>query len=186
MNKTMVVCALALASVGTVACSSSSKGKATTNDAGATDSSAPAEGRRRHERRGIGPSDASPPPDMGGTVDSGGPATLLVTYGVSTSALYAVDVAGKSLAGTLDFPGAFGAPFDQATAPFLLEQAADVVARLDTAKPWTIDSTWNVALTDATDGGAPYWIRTRSSSRRRARRTSLLHPQRDRRHQPVG
>ena len=31
------------------------------------------------------------------------------------------------------------------TAPWLLEQGVDVVARLDAAKPWLVDSSWNVA-----------------------------------------
>ena len=39
--------------------------------------------------------------------------------------------------------------------PYLLEQATDIVARLDAKRPWEVVSTWNVAGDDRVDGGKP-------------------------------
>jgi hypothetical protein len=39
------------------------------------------------------------------------------------------------------------------TAPFLLEQATDVVAKLNVINPWIVDSVWSMRLADGTDGG---------------------------------
>jgi hypothetical protein len=39
------------------------------------------------------------------------------------------------------------------SSPWLLEQASDVVVRLDPIQPWIVRSSWNVALGDATDAG---------------------------------
>jgi hypothetical protein len=162
----MIVGALAFASAGAVGCSSSTNANPVdaghdatgdaTKDGPAADSivpdtappvdSAPVDSG--------GPQDSSVPVPDGGT--DGGPPRLLVTYGVTTSELYVVDVAGKAVAGMLPFAGGFGAPFSQPTAPYLLEQQVDVVARLDPAQPWTIDSSWNVAIGDTVDGGYPY------------------------------
>jgi hypothetical protein len=155
MRKTTAWCALALAGVGLTACSSSSKSKGATSDSGVPDTGG-SEKDGGGSNEGGGPTDGGPPTEGGITGDAGTNSTLLVAYGTSTSELFAVNIAGKSLSGTLDFPGAFGAPFDQTAAPWLLEQDVDVVARLDATQPWVVDSSWNVALSDATDAGSSY------------------------------
>jgi hypothetical protein len=86
------------------------------------------------------------------------PQRVLVTADNSkTSELVAIDVATGTVDGTLTFSGALGTTYayDQPF-PFLLEQSTSVVARLDSAQPWLIDSSWNVKLDDAVDGGYPY------------------------------
>ncbi len=168
MTRTMIVGALALASAWAVGCSSSSVASPT--DAGRDAAAdAPRDGTTTEAAADSQAADTAPPvdstvADSGGGGDAGadtgtaeaGAPRLLVTYGVSTSELFVVDVAGKTIAGTLPFAGGFGAPFSQASAPFLLEQEVDVVAKLDPVTPWVVDSSWNVALHDATDGGYPY------------------------------
>jgi hypothetical protein len=162
----MIVCALAVVSAEAVACSSSSNGGACpcgSVDGGKQDATSDSMTADTSVADTGAPADTAAPVD-GSSSDSASDAgagdgeapKLLVTYGVTASDLYVVDVAGKFVAGSLPFPGAFGAPFTQAAAPYLLEQAADIVAQLDPVKPWTVDSSWNVAVGDAIDGGAAY------------------------------
>jgi len=82
---------------------------------------------------------------------------LVTTNNSSSSELIAVNVATKAVDGRLTFPGDLGTtdarnPFF----PFLLEQANNVVARLDPVFPWLVDSSWNILLKDGIDGGYPY------------------------------
>jgi hypothetical protein len=86
------------------------------------------------------------------------PQRVLVTTNNSTmSELVAVDVETHKVDGTLFFPGDLGTTDAHSTLfPFLLEQANNVVARLDANRPWVIDSSWNVLGNDAIDGGFPY------------------------------
>ena len=81
---------------------------------------------------------------------------VLVVSGSTSSTLSSYSLASGSLEGTTAFTGGFGAPTNAGTAPFLLEQAASVVARLDVASPWKIDSSWNVLGTDTPTGAATY------------------------------
>ena len=147
---------IALTSVGVAGCSSSSS--ANPVDAGHADG-ASADGGVAGGGDATSPSDAgdATTPEASTGVDAAGlPQKVLVTYGpvppTNNSELLVVDVAGKTIDGTLNFGGSFGVPFSQPSAPFLLEQAVSVVARLDELSPQTVDSTWNVALTDAPDG----------------------------------
>jgi hypothetical protein len=86
-----------------------------------------------------------------------GPAHLLVTFtGATTSETVAVNVTTKAVDGRIPFSGFGVTDARNTTSPFLLEQNADVVAKLDATDPWKIDATWNVALTDVADGGSLY------------------------------
>lgn len=91
---------------------------------------------------------------MGG---EGGTAThLLLSYNAGESEVVAFGLASKRVDGRLLYPGFIGTTYPGPTAPWLLEQSADVVAELDPARPWTIDSSWSVALHDKRDGGESY------------------------------
>jgi hypothetical protein len=94
------------------------------------------------------------------TVQEGAaPSRLLLSFnsyaGAMPCELAAFDLASQSVAGRLDYTG-FGTTYVGSTAPWLLEQAVDIVARLDDARPWVIDSSWNVAqaVPDASDSYA--------------------------------
>jgi hypothetical protein len=84
------------------------------------------------------------------------PQRVLVTVSsTEKSELFAVNVATGTIDGTLTFPG-FGTTDAQNTLfPFVLEQSNNVVARLDSSRPWVVDSSWNI-LNDAPDGGLSY------------------------------
>lgn len=104
------------------------------------------------------PLEAGPTPDAGGDADAArGPARVLATFnGVSSSELVVLDRASGRVEGRLAFPGFLGTTYVTEEGPFLLEQAADVVARLDPAEPWKVTATYGVALQDRPDGGDGY------------------------------
>ena len=80
------------------------------------------------------------------------PPRLLLSYnGSSTSELVAFGLESKAVDGRLTYPGFIGTTYVTPTSPWLMEQANDVVARLDPLQPWVIQSSWNVALNDETD-----------------------------------
>jgi hypothetical protein len=82
------------------------------------------------------------------------PPRLLLSYnGSSTSELVAFGLESKAVDGRLTYPGFIGTTYVTPTSPWLMEQANDVVARLDPLQPWVIQSSWNVALNDETDSG---------------------------------
>jgi hypothetical protein len=106
---------------------------------------------------GIADADASALTDAGTSGDGGVATYLLLSYnGGSQSEVAAFGLASKQVDGRLLYPGFIGTTYPGPTAPWLLEQSADVVAELDPARPWTIDSSWNVALHDRRDGGESY------------------------------
>jgi len=94
----------------------------------------------------------------GSLPDAGAAAVhALITFGgSSTSEMVSVNLTSKAIEGRLPFPGVGVTDTRNTLSPFLLEQNADVVAKLNSTKPWTVDSTWNVAMTDAIDGGSLY------------------------------
>ena len=56
--------------------------------------------------------------------------------------------------GRLTYPDSLGTAFvGHHGDPWLLEQSTDIVARLDPQQPWVVDSSWNVAMSDASDAG---------------------------------
>jgi hypothetical protein len=161
MKRTMMwVAALASSAVGVGACTGddnagpADSGPATTADGGgldstATDASAP------DTAPDTAPGDTGPTPDA--PADAATPTRLLLSYnGASTSELTAFNVAGKTVDGHLIYPGFIGTTSTASPAPYLLEQANDVVAQLDPVLPWVVTSSWNVALNDYVDGGASY------------------------------
>ena len=89
--------------------------------------------------------------------DAGPPRRLLLSYnGSSQSELAAFGLDSKTVDGRLTYSGFIGTAFVTRTAPWLLEQSADLVARLDPGRPWVVGSSWNVALSDRADGGYSY------------------------------
>jgi len=84
-------------------------------------------------------------------------AHLLLSYnGATSSELAAVNVASGAVDGRLAYPGFIGTTTTLAPDPYLLEQANDVVARLDRTQPWIVRSSWSVKLADRLEGGAAY------------------------------
>lgn len=87
---------------------------------------------------------------------SGTPQRLLLSMNnTATSELAAFNVADKKVDGRYTYPGFIGLSSSLGSDPYLLEQATDIVARLDAKRPWEIVSTWNVAGDDKVDGGLP-------------------------------
>ncbi|HEY5146872.1 MAG TPA: hypothetical protein VII82_08895 [Polyangiaceae bacterium] len=81
---------------------------------------------------------------------------LLSFNGGTQSELVAFGLDSKQVDGRLTYPGFIGTTAIGPKAPWLLEQANDVVARLEPAQPWKIASSWNVSLNDGPDGGGSY------------------------------
>jgi hypothetical protein len=80
---------------------------------------------------------------------------LLVTFGgTMTSELVSINVATAAISGRLGFAGVGVTNATNTTAPFLLEQNADILAQLNPAKPWMVASTWNVLVPPPFDSGA--------------------------------
>jgi hypothetical protein len=111
------------------------------------------------------PTDSSFTPDEGADVQASlpdvsapgpAPSRLLLSNNASQSELVAFNVGTGQIDGRLVYPGFIGTTATAPGAPWLLEQAADVVARLDPVQPWNITSSWNVALNDERDGGDSY------------------------------
>ena len=154
--------AFAVASVGAVACGGDdvTNGPVDAGREGRAADATMADGNTGDGGQGdAGPSDAGKDAsfDANGTDSGPVPPRVLVSYnGGTTSELVAINIAGKHVDGDLTYPGFIGTTSVVSPAPFLLEQANDVVARLDSTEPWKIQSSWSVKLNDAIDGGAPY------------------------------
>ena len=101
--------------------------------------------------------DAAAPPSDAGDAEAGPtPSRLLLSYDPlagTQSELVAFGLQSKAVDGHLVYGDPLGAAYVGTTAPWLLEQSTDIVARLDAEQPWVIDSTWNVAMGDLTDAG---------------------------------
>lgn len=107
--------------------------------------------------------DAGQGTDAGGDADAAmppPPARLLLSYnGASQSELVAFGLQSDGgVDGRLVYPGFIGTTYVTPSAPWLLEQSNDVVAKLDEQQPWIVSSSWNVAMNDFTDAGfaTPY------------------------------
>jgi hypothetical protein len=111
-------------------------GDASTPDGGAsTDdaSSATPDGSVRDAGSSCGDSTGAPP------------RALLSINNTSTSELVAFNLDTKKVDGRLTYPGFIGLTSSLGTDPYLLQQSADVVARLDPREPWKVVSSWSVA-----------------------------------------
>ena len=92
--------------------------------------------------------------DAAADVDATPTPRLLLSYnGETTSELVAFGLDSKAVDGRFIYPGYIGTTFVAPTSPWLLEQANDVVGRLDPLQPWLVQSSWSVALNDQTDAG---------------------------------
>jgi hypothetical protein len=139
-------------------------------DASVSDGSAPDALPTEASAADATPTDATLPTDGSSAADEGAdvqaplsdgnapgtPSRLLLSNNASQSELVAFNVGTGQVDGRLVYPGFIGTTATAPGAPWLLEQAVDVVARLDPVKPWNITSSWNVALTDKRDGGDSY------------------------------
>jgi hypothetical protein len=97
--------------------------------------------------------DSAAPPD-GGDASAAPPSRLLLSYnGAASSELVAFGMQSKAVDGRMTYGDYLGTAYVGSTAPWLLEQSTDIVARLDPLEPWVVDSSWNVAMNDLTDAG---------------------------------
>jgi hypothetical protein len=100
--------------------------------------------------------DSAAPPEGGGDADAGTPppSRLLLSYnGTASSELVAFGLQSKAVDGRMTYPDWLGTAYVTSSAPWLLEQSTDIVARLDAQQPWVVDSSWSVAMNDLTDAG---------------------------------
>lgn len=103
-----------------------------------------------------GSSDAGAPKD-GADTSTESKGSLLLSYnGATESELAVVSLANGEVTGRLRFDGFIGNAWVSGSSPFLLEQAKDRVSLLDGADPARRQASWNVALSDARDGGESY------------------------------
>lgn len=90
-------------------------------------------------------SDAAPTKD---------PRVLVTINNRTSSELVAVNLRTRAVDGKLGFPGFIGATYADGEDLWLLQQAVDVVAKLDRAEPWKIRATYDVG--ERRDGGDTY------------------------------
>lgn len=106
---------------------------------------------------------ALPTPDGG---DSSVPSTcgnsafapqrlLLSINNKTTSELAAFNLADKRVDGRFAYPGYVGSTSSLGSDPFVVEQANDVVTKMNAQRPWEPVSTWSVRGDDMRDGGDP-------------------------------
>jgi hypothetical protein len=81
-------------------------------------------------------------------------ALLSINGPKATSELVVFNVDEKRVESRTTYSGNGGLTFSHGATPFLLEQASDIVAKLDPIHPSQVVSQWNVAGDDTVDGGA--------------------------------
>jgi hypothetical protein len=81
---------------------------------------------------------------------------LLMTYSATKGELASFAVASKAVASRLSLPGYQQTQKSGADLFLLGESAQDTIAKLDPATGTNVLSSWNVALSDAVDGGESY------------------------------
>lgn len=100
--------------------------------------------------------DGSAPSGCGNA--AGSPQRLLLTANVFAppqSELVAFNIADKKVDGRFAFAGNLGASSSFGTDPYVVEQAKDIVVRMNAKRPWEPIASWNVQGDDAIDGGDP-------------------------------
>jgi hypothetical protein len=100
--------------------------------------------------------DAAVDGDAGDAGPKPTPRVLVTMNGATSSELVAVSLASRAIDGRLTFPGFIGGTYADGDDLWLLEQAVDVVAKMDRLEPWKIKATYDVALSDRRDGGDAY------------------------------
>lgn len=96
--------------------------------------------------------DGGVPPGCGNPASS--PQRLLLTLNMTTtSELAAFNLGDKTVDGRFGYPGFLGQTSSLGTDPYVVEQANDIVARMNASRPWEPVSTWNVSGDDRKDGG---------------------------------
>ena len=109
------------------------------------DATAGSDSGSRDATHDVGPGEAAADSPTDSSTDAGIATRLLLSYNAtSTSELVAFDVVQKQVAGRLTYPGFIGTTSTQSPDPYLMEQANDVVAKLDRAEPWIVRSSWSV------------------------------------------
>jgi len=84
------------------------------------------------------------------------PRALVTINNATSSELVAINLRTRAIDGRLGFPGFIGATYADGANVWLLEQAVDVVAKLDKDEPWKVRGTFDVKLADRADGGDAY------------------------------
>jgi hypothetical protein len=101
-----------------------------------------------------GGGDSAPPSKCGSA--AGSPQRLLLTINNgTTSEVAAFNLADKKVDGRFAFGGGLGQSSSLGSDPYVVEQASDLVARMDAKKPWEQLATWSVVGDDKADGGSP-------------------------------
>lgn len=113
-----------------------------------------------------GTADAAPATDGGDAGVDGGPSCgepstapprlLISMNNATTSELVAVNLATKTVDGRLTYDGFIGTTDARGADAYLMQQATDLVARLDRDEPWKVASSWNVRGDDRADGGLTF------------------------------
>jgi hypothetical protein len=154
----VAACALAMGAAGLLACGDDTLGAGP--EGGAPDASLgmDAEGFETGSFDGPpvfdAPVEAGPGVDAGPDVVAAPPSRLLLSYNATTSSeLAAFGLGSKAVDGVYVYPGFIGTTTLTASNPWLLEQANDLVSRMDPISPWVVQSSWNVAGSDLTDAG---------------------------------
>ena len=100
-----------------------------------------------------GGGDGAPPSKCGSA--AGSPQRLLLTINnPTTSEVAAFNLADKKVDGRFAFGGGLGQTSSLGSDPYVVEQANDLVARMDAKKPWEPLATWSVVGDDKKDGGS--------------------------------
>lgn len=100
--------------------------------------------------------DAASDANKDGALPPRDPRVLVTLNGRTSSELVAVNLRTRAVDGKLSFPGFIGATYSDGEDLWLLEQAVDIVAKMDRAEPWKIRGTYDVKLSDRKDGGDVY------------------------------
>lgn len=121
------------------------------NDAGTFEAGTVPEAGPSPDRDG---GDAGVPSKCGNA--SGAPQRLLLTVNnTTTSEVAAFNLVDKKVDGRFMFGGRLGQTSSLGSDPYVVEQANDLVARMDAKRPWEPLATWSVLGDDKADGGDP-------------------------------
>ena len=153
MNQKMILAALVLSAplAGFVASGCGDDEELRAEDAGTFEGGTVPEASPLPDRDG---GDGAVPSKCGSA--AGSPQRLLLTMNnATTSEVAAFNLADKKVDGRFMFSGGLGQTSSLGSDPYVVEQANDLVARMDPKKPWEPVATWSVVGNDKADGGSP-------------------------------